>query len=431
VITSPNYVRIKAEIDDYGKYKHENGRKIIKPVGEAVLGLFNVSWSAIIVDESHQTLPVRSGDKKKQPAQRLGLGALEVRENGLRLALSGTPFRGKEEYLWGTLNWLRPDLYRSRWRWIEKHFDAYQDRYGMFIGSVKDKAAMYQEAANVMIRRTKEEVAKDLPPKMYGGWPLIQGRPDSPVAIWLEMDDKQAKAYEEIQRKAQAELEGGILMTTGVLAELIRLKQFAGSHGKMVGDHFTPSLPSNKFEWLVEFLDERGIDKSIHPEATGKVTDNALAELPKIVVASQFSQLIDCFAEGLAKEEILTHKFTGNTSDKDREYVKNDFQNDPKSPVRVLLLTTTAGGVALTLDAADDLVILDETWNTSDQEQLEDRLHRLSRIHQVTIWNVRSRGTIEEHIARANMEAEFSIKAIMDGERGIEFTKLLLGQPSD
>jgi SNF2 family DNA or RNA helicase len=243
------------------------------------------------------------------------------------------------------------------------------------------------------------------------------------------MDDKQAKAYEEIQRKAQAELEGGILMTTGVLAELIRLKQFAGSHGKMVGDHFTPSLPSNKFEWLVEFLDERGIDKSIHPEATGKVTDNALAELPKIVVASQFSQLIDCFAEGLAKEGILTHKFTGNTSDKDREYVKNDFQNDPKSPVRVLLLTTTAGGVALTLDAADDLVILDETWNTSDQEQLEDRLHRLSRIHQVTIWNVRSRGTIEEHIARANMEAEFSIKAIMDGERGIEFTKLLLGQP--
>jgi SNF2 family DNA or RNA helicase len=401
VITSPNYVRIKAEVDEYNHFvKGPDGKKKLKAVGEAVMELFDVEWSAVIVDESHQTLAGASGDIKKQSAQRVGLGALSVKPGGLRLALSGTPFRGKEEYLWGQLNWLRPDLYRSRWRWIKEWFDVYQDRYGMVIGHMTDRQGMYNQASTVMIRRTKEEVAKDLPAKAYND-------------IWLDMEGKQLKAYQDMERLAQADLEGGILQTTAMLAELTRLKQFAGSAGKMVDGHFTPTLPSNKFDWLVEWLDERGIAKDLDASA------------PKVVVASQFSQLIDCFAEGLKEQGILTHKFTGSTSDKDRERIKDDFQNNPDSKVRVLLLTTTAGGVALTLDAADELVVLDETWNTSDQEQLEDRLHRLSRMHQVTIWNVRSANSIEESIAKKNSEAEFNIKSILDGARGVELVKEL------
>jgi SNF2 family DNA or RNA helicase len=417
IITSPNYVRIKAEMDDYGKYKKVNGQKVINPVGEAVMEIFDITWSAVIVDESHQTLAGASGDKKKQSAQRVGLGALDVRDDGLRIALSGTPFRGKEEYLWGQLNFLRPDLYRSRWRWINQFFSVEQGRYGMLIGGLSDKAGMYQDASKVMIRRTKSEVAKDMPPKMYGGYPLEPAFPEDNVAVWLDMDPKQAKAYDEIKRKAEAEIEGGTLMTMGVLSELTRLKQFAGSYGMMTPEgHFKPTLPSNKFDWLVEYLDERGIAKELDKDA------------PKIVVASQFSQLIDCFAAGLEALGIKTWKFTGSTSDKNREFIKADWQHNESSDFRVLLLTTTAGGVSLTLDAASDLVILDETWNTDDQEQLEDRLHRLSRIHQVTIWKVFSRGTIEEGIARNNFKSEMSIKSIIDGERGVNFTKALVGQ---
>src|SRR6516165_370958 len=416
VITSPNYVRIKAQIDEYGNYVKKDGQKQFKIVGEAVQELFDYEWSAIIIDESHQTIAGGSGNRKKWSAQKQGLGALTVKEQGLRIALSGTPFRGKEEYLWGQLNWLRPDLFRAYWRWIDEHFYTSQNRYGMVIGGVIDHDAMYKEASSVMIRRTKAEVAADLPSKIYN-------------TIWLPMEGDQLRAYEEIERKAQAELEGGILQTTGILAELTRLKQFAGSYGKLNDDGvFIPTMPSNKYEWLFEFLDERGIDKSIHPEATGKITDKSLKELPKIVVASQFSKLIDAFAAELAKDGILSHKFTGDTPDKRREEIKNDWQNDPTSPVRVLLLTITAGGVSLTLDAADELVLLDETWNASDQEQVEDRLHRLSRIHQVVIWKVFSRGTIEEHIAKVNMEAEFSIKSILDGARGLDVAKRLAGE---
>lgn len=418
LLTSPNYLRIRAKVDQYGKYERDAaGQKQINAVGEAEMGLFSIQWSAVVVDESHQTLAGASGDKKKQSAQRVGLGALDVAEDGLRIALSGTPFRGKEEYLWGQLNFLRPDLYRSRWRWINQFFETYQDKYGMVIGGISDRAGMYKDASSVMIRRTKAEVAKDLPPKMYGGTPLDPNYPDDMIAVWLDMDPKQAKAYEQIKLKAEADLEGGTLMTTGILAELTRLKQFAGSYGMMTEEgHFKPTLPSNKFDWLVEFLDERGIAKDLDKDA------------PKVVVTSQFSQLIDVFGAELEKMGIKCWKFTGSTSDKNREFIKADWQNNADSEFRVLLLTTTAGGVSLTLDAASELVMLDETWNPSDQEQVEDRLHRLSRMHQVTIWKVFSRDTIEEGIARANLERDFSIKAIIDGERGVDYARKVLGK---
>lgn len=417
VVVSPNYVRIRAEVDEYGNFKKVKGQKVIRPVQEGLMELFDVDWSAVIVDESHDTLAGATGNKKKQSAQRLGLGALTVKDGGLRIALSGTPFRGKEAYLWGQLNWLRDDLYRSYWRWVEEHFTVDKGGFGWTIGAMVDREGIYREARNVMIRRTKAEVAKDLPDKAYGGWPLEAGNEQSPIAVWLEMDPKQAKAYQGMVKHAAAEIDGGTLMTNGVLAELTRLKQFAGSYGKMDGDTFVPTLPSNKFDWLLEMLDERGI---------GKGSDVPMTDRPKIVVVSQFSQLIDAVEKGLADNGIKAWKFTGGTSAKDREWIKADWQQNADSEFRVLLLTTKAGGVSLTLDAADEMVILDHTWSIADQQQVEDRIHRLSRIHQVTIWNVLSRNTIEESIARMGLEREVSIHQIIDGERGLDFIKQVL-----
>lgn len=422
VITSPNYLRITAELDDWGKYKKVNGQKVIKPVGEALMEFFDIEWAGVIVDESHQTLAGASGDKKKQSAQRLGLGALDIVDGGLRIALSGTPFRGKEEFLWGQLNWLRPDLYRSRWRWIKEWFNHEQGRYGMVIGGIANRQGMYDQAKSVMIRRTKGEVAADLPAKAYAGEPLNPDIPHEAIAVWLEMDPKQAKAYEQIKKKAEAELEGGTLMVASVLAELTRLKQFAGSYGRMDGDQFVPSLPSNKYDWTVEWLDERNIDKTV------KDMDRSKREqLPKVVIASQFSSLIDVFHQALAAEGIKAYKFTGSTKQEDRLAMVEDWQENPASEYRVLLMTTKAGGTGITLDAADDLITLDDEWDVSAMEQLEDRIHRISRIHQVTIWPLRSRGTIEESIARQNFQRDNSIKMIIDGSRGVDLLRLVTG----
>ncbi|AHN84067.1 helicase [Mycobacterium phage Hawkeye] len=424
VVTSPNYVRFKADMDQYGNYVYEKGKKVISPVREAIPDLLDVEWSAIIVDESHKTLACGTGNRKKWSAQRVGLELLPLKKGGIRIALSGTPFRGKEDNAYGTLQWLRPDLYRGFWKWAERHFVIYGDGFSQIVGEVKDQDAFYDELKNVMIRRTKAEVVPDLPAKIYAGERLDPEDPASPVAVWLPMEGKQKTMYNEMVKNAAANLEGGMLTANGVLAELTRLKQMACSFGQRIDnadgtDGFLPALPSNKFDYLVDFLSDRGI-------GNGEFDPTC-----KVIVASQFTKLLNVFHDELAKLGIRAHLLTGNTPEKKRIAMQEEFQNTKigDDTPHVFLLNTIAGGASITLDAADDVVTLDETWNKDDQEQVEDRAHRISRTdHVVTIYNLRSLGTIEERIATSAFAAERSIKSIIDGTRGVEFALQMLGE---
>lgn len=419
ILCAPNYVRLKPDLDQYGHYVYEDGAKKVTPVREAIKEMFDVQWSAIVVDEAHRTLAGATGNKKKQSAQRYGLGALELAPGGLRIALSGTPARGKEQNLWGILNWLRPDEYRSYWKWVEKHFDIYQDGFGTVIGSMFDEETFYKELRTVMIRRTKQEVAPELPPKQYGGEPFDSADPQSPVGVWLPMTGAQAKAYASMVKDASASLDGGSLMANGVLAILTRLKQFACSSGKVQpGGQFYPDLPSNKLEWLVDFLRERGIGK----EGEG-------LKPSKVIVASQFTKLLNTFRYVLREDYgIESHILTGEISDADRVRQMEEFQ-DEGGPC-VFFLNMIAGGASITLDAADDVVMLDPAWNRDDQEQVEDRAHRISRTdHTVTIWQLYSLDTIEVGIAKLTADKQRDIKSLLDGQRGVEFAmKLIKGE---
>ncbi len=424
VIISPNYLRMKYKLDGRKNFLYDDDKnKIIEPIREALPALTAIDWAAIIVDEAHQTLAGAVGDIKKQSAQRQGLGMLEVKENGLRIALSGTPFRGKHENLWGILNWLFPDKYTAYWKWVEKHFFVYIDPItnARIVGDIKDEKKLADELSMVMIRRTKQEVAKELPRKRYGGTPLVlpSGKP-GPIAVWLEMHGQQRKNYESIVKSAMAELDGGSLMVNGVLAEMIRLKQFANSSGFMGGDkEFFPTFPSNKFDWIVDFLKDRGIDGNGPGES-------------KVIIASQFTKHIDLFAKHLRdKNGISVFTLTGKTTAEERIALQKHFQEnkmpDGSPAPDVFLLNTLAGGVSLTLDRADDVIIVDSTFNNDDQEQVEDRAHRLSRLdHNVTIWNLCSANSIDESIAQHTYKMDGSIKKILDGERGIDFARLLL-----
>lgn len=406
VLVSPNYLRFNLQTDANGHYVYDDdGDKIVVPVREALSGLLAVRWSAVIVDEAHQTLAGATGNLKKQSAQSRGLRLLTVKDDGLRLALSGTPFRGKHENLWGILNWIRPDLYTSYWDWVKKHFDVYTDHMlGIdVVGKLKSEAVLAQEARQLMIRRTKDKVAPDLPPKTYGGTPLPGlAKDDAPVAVWLPMDTEQRKAYEQMKTDAMADLDGGTLLANSILAEMVRLKQFANSCGYLdPHDQFHPKLPSNKFDWLVSFLAERGID--------GKGPGES-----KVVVASQFTRHINLFAGALRSMGIQCFVLTGQTNEQDRIDMQAAFQNDPESP-DVFLLNTIAGGVSLTLDAADDIVLVDSTFNSDDQVQVEDRCHRISRMHHLTVWNLASVGTIDESILRETYTTGLSLSRILNG----------------
>lgn len=417
VLVGPNYLRQRAVIDKRtGRQVMDKGRKKIEYVRETVKELFDVEWSAIIVDEAHQTLAGATGNVKKQSAQRQGLGALKLRRNGYRVAMSGTPFRGRPEHLWGILNWLRPEEYRSYWQWVERHFVTMSDGFGVIVGDIKSEAKFYEEARSVMLRRTKAEVAPDMPPKLYGGEFLDPGDDTSPIAVWLDMTGKQKKQYQSMVKDAVAAIRGGTLMANGTFAQETRLRQLACAAGQMQGEDFFPLLPSNKFDWIVNYLEERGID-SLSPDPS----------TPKILISSQFTKLLEIFhAELLRKHNVSSYLFTGKTNPRARAQAKDDWQNNPASSTRVFLLNMAAGGTSLTLDAASEIVTCDEPRNRDDEQQVEDRIHRLSNIHNVTVWRLRSRDSVEEKIARMTTSKDRTVRAIIDGERGIEYLMKLL-----
>ena len=458
VIMNPYWVRMQAEVDQYGKYIYSTTGVVMKKA--EVPEIFRHEWGGIVADESHETLATSTGNAKKWSQQRQGLGALRTKEMGLKISISGTPMRGKPENMFGQLQWLRPEEYRSFWGWAKTHFNIVEDTVRVAGGAVKDtmeigelrsEEAFYRAMSTVLIRRSKGQVAADLPPKLYGGTPLHEQ--SDVLGVWLSMEKEQAKFYEKMMKDSVL-MDGDLeLNAVGILAEMTRLKQLATSCGSLVveqrgmweqdDDGFeirlpsgkrvplmneegerlfedvtvvSPRLPSNKFDWLLEFLKERDL-----------VGENAKGT-GKVLIASQFRKVLDVFRKELRTiHKTESFAITGAVNAEERIRQQDQFQNDPNSP-KLFFLQTVAGGTSLTLDQADDVVILDEMWNPDAQEQLEDRAHRLSRLdHNVTIWYLRSLGTIEEHIGATVAERSNVVKGIMDGQRGIDLRKKVLG----
>lgn len=370
--------------------------------------LHSGEWDTVIVDESHRAL-IRT---KGTPTQtRAGMMALKAKR---RIALSGTPMRGKPQQLWGTLNWLRPDLYTSYWVWVGRYFQLSSNGYSNYVlGDLKPGGAdaLARDLGSIMLRRTKAEVLTELPAKSYAGTFLLPIDDQSPYGVWLEMDTKHARQYETFAKDGSIDFEdGGSLLANGVLAEYTRKKQLASGVHELIAGRLTPTLDSPKYRWLLDKIAELGI------------TDNDGDG--KIVIASQFTSILNVFARGLRAEGIACHLLTGATSDKARQEMVADFQTEG-STTRVFLLNMKAGGVGITLDLADDLVMLDETTVPDDAEQVEDRIHRASRIHNVTIHYLRVRETQDEEIAWVAAARLNTQQYLMDGSRGVAYAREL------
>ena len=445
VIMNPHWVRAKAEIDEYGKFVYRDGRKL---VSATVPEIFGHQWGGIIADESHETLACSTGNAKKWSQQRQGLGLLEV--SGPKISISGTPMRGKPENLFGQLQWLDPSRYTSYWNWTKRHFEVSSEGYGgaMVVGNLISEKAFYDEASDSMIRRDKSTVASDLPPKQYAGTTIEEG---DVHGIWLPMHKDQKRQYDDfVANSSLRDKEGNELTAVGALALYTRMKQLATTTGRVGtrqvkmprldadGNHerdgegnkiyeddgkgnflmmdeqyLIPEFPSNKYDWLCDWLEERDL-LGKNAKGTGKV-----------LIASQFRQVIDMFREALAERGTPSFAITGSVSAKERVRQQDEFQQNPDSP-KVFFLQSKAGGTSLTLDMADDVIILDEMWDPDVQTQIEDRAHRLSRRHNVSIWYTRSLDTVEEYIGTTVEERNRTCRAVMDGSRGVETKKKLM-----
>lgn len=422
------------------KCGHQKTRKTKRIDQPSYPRLFEIQWGAIVVDESHESLIRRTG----VPTQRRrGLDMLATRNDGLRIAMSGTPTDSKPHQLWGTLNWLDPQQYSAFHRWSELYWQK-GGYTGFQLGEFrKDREKMLWDSLSaISLRRTKAEVAKDLPPKMEIGTPLVPGDPESPVGIWLEMEGKQQKAYLDMEKLSETELDSGSLSATTALAELTRLKQLACSYGDMEktlvkarceppddicrdcrrhGWHeearfkYRPTLPSNKFDWVAESLEEWGYPKN---------------PLTKVVIVSFYTGILAEFSKGLEKHfrrkpsNPLCTAITGQTPSKDRRAIIDRF-NTGDGP-DVMMLNVKAGGTAITLDTADRMIFISETRIPDQQLQAEDRIHRVSNPRQCMYYYLRSVGTVDVGTAIVNAEMRRDTHRLLDQRRGVDYMRHVL-----
>jgi SNF2 family DNA or RNA helicase len=419
LLINPEAARVKAHCprgackgnDGFCEYKREH-KKV--PVLDA---LMDTKWDAIIMDETHKYM-MNSNDRAKNVSQvGLGVQTLPLAVGGVKIGLSGTPFKGKPRRFWPMLHWLDPVRYTSQGRWQQHYFETEKDDYafsGQKITEVmreERRADFNSEMARIMIRRTKQELRA-----LNESWAPPEKRYHE---AWVTMDRKQRRLYKAMEDAAAVRLDGGMLMADGVLAEMTRLRQFSIACGDVndMGE-FKPMLPSVKWDWIIDFLDERGIK----PEINGTKVGDTVGE-DKIIIASQYVKVLEMYAAELTRLRIPHFMIVGKTKGVDA--IEDRWQRPYKQgDARVMLLGTAAGGVTLTLDAADDVIINDETWVPDDQEQVEDRAHRTSRTdHQVNVWYVRTEDTIERGLAGDNEWKDATQKRVLDGRRGIEYAK--------
>ena len=359
-------------------------------------------WEVVVVDECH-----KDGTRNPRTLTAEAIYALKARK---RIAMSGTPITNRTKDLWGTLHFLDPELFSNLWNWAYQWLVVTDNGYGKDIGGIQPEAEdeFFKSLSPYMLRRTKVEVAPELPPKQT-------------VDVWCNMKPKQRQVYVKFAKDALVRLNDVEVAGTGVLAELTRLKQFAGALQEVLGEDEDgkPMLrpifkESGKADRVEDKLVELGIiEYQGNKIVPGPVTDDS----EKVVICSQFTSMIESVNDWLQGMGIHAGMVHGGITGKNRKREVDMFQH---GDTPVMLLNTLAGGTAITLDRASNVFFLDETWSPTDQQQAADRCHRLSRIHQVMVYYFRSRRTVEEEIMEKVGEKGDVHQFILDKRRELQ-----------
>lgn len=381
--------------------------------------LQQIVFSSIIIDEAHKVLSTgnKSGNKNGLTQTALGIKELQILSDGLKMALTGTPIRGKEIALWGIMNWLWPATYTSKWNWVDLYFSKSQDFMGhILIGEMRQDAmeAFWKMIDRHCLRRTRREVRSDLP------------QSESYIE-WVRMTGKHAKQYTEFEKMGEVELETGHLTGDGILSEMTRLKQMAYGVWDAQGEKLMPTAVSPKLELLLDKLKELGVtgDKDEF-----RATDRHY----KYTIATQFTTVANYIVRHLESIGIPALLVTGEVTGQDRGKAIRSFQEDPDGP-RIMVLNTYAGGESITIDRyCDTMFILDETFVADDQLQLYGRIDNRSVSAEDAVprrfIHILTRGTIDEQIASSNMSQLEMEHNILDARRGLSIAKAFIRKES-
>lgn len=282
-----------------------------------------------------------------------------------RLCLTGTPMENHLGELWSMFRFLMPGFLGALDRFgrlfripIEKHSDL--DR----------QSQLRKRLHPFMLRRTKEHVAKELPPKteIIRMVALEGAQRDLYESVRLAMDKK---LREEINQKGLARSQ--IML----LDALLKLRQVCCDPRLLKLDSAQGVKTSAKLEMLMEMLVEM------------------LDEGRKVLLFSQFTSMLELIEQELVKHSIKFSKLTGQT--RDRETAIHAFQ---EGAAQVFLISLKAGGTGLNLTAADTVIHYDPWWNPAVEQQATDRAYRIGQDKPVFVYKLLTEETVEEKILK-------------------------------
>ena len=297
-----------------------------------------------------------------------------------RLALTGTPLENRLLDLWSIVDFIQPSYLGNQEQFAETY-----EPHGENAESAQRIARKRLSAKlrPLLLRRLKKHVAKDLPDR-------IEQRRD------CQLGEDQRKLYLAELRRSREQVmktvaEKGLNRSKiHVLAALTRLRQIC-CHPKLVGS----DALSGKTETLFELL------------------DSLIAEGQKVLLFSQFVQMLELLEQECRQRQIPTQILTGQT--KDRQEVVNAFQSDANPSV--FLLSLRAAGTGLNLTTASYVVLYDPWWNPAVEAQAIDRSHRIGQTQTVNAYRLISPGTVEEKIWELQQTKAQTIADVL-GEEG-------------
>ncbi|CAD5108823.1 DEAD/DEAH box helicase [Zestomonas carbonaria] len=326
----------------------------------------------LILDEAQH---IKNPTSKAAQAARL----LDARQ---RLCLTGTPLENHLGELWSLFHFLMPG-----WLGDAKQFNR---DYRTPIEKRGDPVSLAHLNARLkpfLLRRKKEDVAKELPAK-------------SEIVHWVELNDAQRDLYETVRlamdRKVREEIERkGLARSQIIILEaLLKLRQVCCD--LRLVQHDTPQRKgashSSKLDSLLEMLDE------------------LLAEGRRVLLFSQFTSMLALIEEELQRRHLPYVQITGATRDR-RTPVKR-FQD---GEVPLFLISLKAGGTGLNLTAADTVIHYDPWWNPAAENQATDRAYRIGQDKPVFVYKLIARGTVEEKIQQLQQQKAALAAGVLEG----------------
>ncbi len=312
----------------------------------------DIEWDYTILDESQAI---------KNPQSQVAKASLLIKSKN-KLALSGTPVQNNTFDLYAQMNFLNPGLLGTR-EFFANEFATPIDKFR----EAEVTQQLRQLTYPFMLRRTKEQVAKDLPEK-------------TETILYCEMGPEQRKIYNAYRNTYKDQLLGmiderGIERSTfHILQGLTRLRQICDSPAIINEEERLPNHSVKSEELTREILENVGNHKAL--------------------VFSQFLGMLAIIRKQMEEAGIHYVYFDGSSSATEREKAIQEFQGN--DDCRVFLISLKAGGVGLNLTAADYVYIVDPWWNPAVEQQAIDRTHRIGQTKNIFAYRLICKDTIEE-----------------------------------